>query len=366
MRGVSLGFLGVRGTRGLGLAGWGAIEVLWVIRGFRGSCFKSESFQSQSFRRPYGPASHFLLLAQEKVTKEKGTPRTRLAGILHSRCASRRRGFSTALCCFASCYTAKPGLRHPWLWRSAGRSSASPYPPRPCTGEKHARVVRASLRAIRRRLAACEGPHGAAIVAAEAKAGTCEALALAARRAADRGPYGAAAVGWISPQGGAHDARPFAVGPRTDRRQTPPDRRGPEGQDARRALHRGVLSLGYFSLDTQREVTRRPEGPAKAFALEFQEHLRQPDPAKQMQREAPAVAPVSVAKGASRRQDPPISPVRVVEPSRIRARRACESSCLQIQEPPTKANRLSIENCVPNPYSAKHRPIHSRQKRASA
>jgi len=202
MRGVSLGFLGVRGTRGLGLAGWGAIEVLWVIRGFRGSCFKSESFQSQSFRRPYGPASHFLLLAQEKVTKEKGTPRTRLAGILPSRCASRRRGFSTALCCFASCYTAKPGLRHPWLRRSAGRSSASPFPPRPCAGEKHARVVRASLRAIRRRLAACEGPHGAAIVAAEAKAGTCEALALAARRAADRGPYGAAAVGWISPQGG--------------------------------------------------------------------------------------------------------------------------------------------------------------------
>ena len=121
--------------------------------------------------------------------------------------------------------------------------------------------------AMCRRLAACEGPQGAAFVAAEARAAYGEALALAATMAADRGPYGAAAVGGISPQGGAHDARPFAVGPRTDRRQTPPDRREPEGQDARRALHRGALSLGYLSLGTQRKVTRRPEGTAKALAL---------------------------------------------------------------------------------------------------
>ena len=236
----------------------------------------------------------------------------------------------------------------------------------PCAGSKRARVVRAPLRADppnrRRSIGAPVSVHRGRQSQSLASPSFC----FCGHDGRPMGPLARGETTTDRPKGRAHDARPFAVGPRTDRRQTPPDRRGPEGQDARRALHRGVLSLGYFSLDTQREVTRRPEGPAKAFALEFQEHLRQPDPAKQMQREAPAVAPVSVAKGASRRQDPPISPVRVVEPSRIRARRACESSCLQIQEPPTKANRLSIENCVPNPYSAKHRPIHSRQKRASA
>src|SRR5271154_2568075 len=44
------------------------------------------------FRSPSRRAGHFLLSGQEKVTKEKATPRARLAGILPSRCAIGLRG----------------------------------------------------------------------------------------------------------------------------------------------------------------------------------------------------------------------------------------------------------------------------------
>ena len=40
--------------------------------------------------------------------------------------------------------------------------------------------------------------------------------------------------------------------------------RVPAGQDARRATGRGALSLGYFSLGKQREVTRRPQADETA------------------------------------------------------------------------------------------------------
>jgi hypothetical protein len=45
------------------------------------------------FRPPRRRPSYFLLRAQEKVTKEKGTPRSRLPGILPSRYVSRGRVF---------------------------------------------------------------------------------------------------------------------------------------------------------------------------------------------------------------------------------------------------------------------------------
>src|SRR5271154_3436528 len=44
------------------------------------------------FRSPSRRAGHFLLSGQEKVTKEKATPRARLPGILPSRCAIGLRG----------------------------------------------------------------------------------------------------------------------------------------------------------------------------------------------------------------------------------------------------------------------------------
>ena len=73
-----------------------------------------ESKAELSVRPAVGP-SHFLLSGQEKVTKEKATPASRSPGFLPSEYASGLRGFSTA---------------------------------HPCTGEKHARIVRASLRAF--------------------------------------------------------------------------------------------------------------------------------------------------------------------------------------------------------------------------
>jgi hypothetical protein len=53
---------------------------------------------SVSFRPADGP-SHFLLLAQEEVTKEKGTPVWRLPGILPSRSAFGLRGFADSASC---------------------------------------------------------------------------------------------------------------------------------------------------------------------------------------------------------------------------------------------------------------------------
>src|SRR5690606_39697801 len=86
------------------------------------------------------------------------------------------------------------------------------------------------------------------------------ALASAARKAANRGPCEAARWRRISPQGRAHDARAFAAGAGMHRQRTPQPPREPAGQDARRAPRRGALSLGYFSLGTQREVARGGRG----------------------------------------------------------------------------------------------------------
>jgi hypothetical protein len=55
------------------------------------------------------------------------------------------------------------------------------------------------------------------------------------------------------------DAGQFGVSPWMDCRQTPQPGRVPPGPTAREARKRGGLSLGYFSLATQREVTRPPK-----------------------------------------------------------------------------------------------------------
>src|SRR5690606_26761770 len=67
----------------------------------------------------------------------------------------------------------------------------------------------------------------------------------------------------ISPKGRAHDARAFFASTWMCCRKTPEPERGPVGQDARRAPDRGGLSLGYFSLATQREVTRAGRRPVR-------------------------------------------------------------------------------------------------------
>ena len=59
------------------------------------------------------------------------------------------------------------------------------------------------------------------------------------------------------------EAGQFGVSPWMDCRQTPQPGRVPPGPMAREARKRGGLSLGYFSLATQREVTRPPKEDEK-------------------------------------------------------------------------------------------------------
>jgi hypothetical protein len=81
------------------------------------------------------PPSHFLLLAQEKVTKEKGTPVPRPADILSSGCARRLRGFPTAHPCTDGKlahilagfgFLPSPALAHPCAACATLRASSPP------------------------------------------------------------------------------------------------------------------------------------------------------------------------------------------------------------------------------------------------
>jgi hypothetical protein len=66
-----------------------------------------------------------------------------------------------------------------------------------------------------------------------------------------------------SPKGGRHGCRPVFRQDRDVLSKNPGTR-----TRTRRARHRGGLSLGYFSLATQREVTRWPAGQRKPAAGE--------------------------------------------------------------------------------------------------
>ena len=172
-------------------------------------------------------ASHFLLLAQEKVTKEKGTLAAAVAG-------------------------------HPCPATTRGRSGGS-LTVRPCTGSERARILRAPLRAFSS--APSPRPRGtreeqsAAVPAAEARRqrpSSCSCFALllgpsvTRRRADGQGPRTA--------RGGARDRAHFAAGHGWPVGKTPAARSAPGAQ--RRARHRGCVLFGYFLLHKQEKVTR--------------------------------------------------------------------------------------------------------------
>jgi hypothetical protein len=231
-------------------------------------------FQSQSFRRPFGPTSHLSLLAQRKVTQRKGTPMERPPGLLPFGCASVGWGLLTAP---------------------------------PCAGSKRARVVRAPLRADppdrRRSIGAPVSGLPGRQSQSVATRGICFCFCFCGHDGRPMGPLGRGETATDSPKGRAHDARVFfaSIWARRTRRSTASPRRAPEpwmaqaglcceagcptakgcrktpatarapgGQDARKARPRGAFSLGYLSLGKQRKVTRRPEGPAKALDLKNQ------------------------------------------------------------------------------------------------
>jgi len=63
-----------------------------------------------------------------------------------------------------------------------------------------------------------------------------------------------------SPKGRAQEAREFVASTRMCSRQTPERIREVGGQEPVDRVFWGVVSFGYFSLDKQRKVTRRPAG----------------------------------------------------------------------------------------------------------
>jgi hypothetical protein len=193
------------------------------------------SFPRASCPRPCGPPSAYglaparLVLAQREVTKRKGP-----------RCS-----------CIACCASAVPCVARK---SAAGANSA-------IHGLEQGRLSLPTCCATRHeprdsaRGKACQLNN----IRSATKRGRNEATRLAsvAARMADQWGPCQSAGGWrISPKGRAHDARVFFVSTGMCCRKTPQAERGLGGQDARRATGRGGLSLGYFSLATQREVTR--------------------------------------------------------------------------------------------------------------
>ena len=91
------------------------------------------------------------------------------------------------------------------------------------------------------------------------------------RRAADK-----------APQGSARGIAPIPLRHRMCRQRNPAARSEPSAQ--RRAPHSGCLSLGYFSLGKQREVTRSPgmasetRRDAGRFSLNTEDQSKELDP----------------------------------------------------------------------------------------
>jgi hypothetical protein len=159
-----------------------------------------------AFRRASLRAGHFLLLAQEKVTKEKGTPEGAV------------------------------GRRPTARVRCGGSLTGHPWP-----DSERARIVRTPLRAF----SSADSPRPRGPGRAKQ---SCFALLLISS------PCDAAEGGRQGPKGRREGSRRFRCGPGWPVSGTRP----PAANPRQRARHPGALSLGYFSLGKQREVTRSP------------------------------------------------------------------------------------------------------------
>src|SRR6185503_17585369 len=97
-----------------------------------------------------------------------------------------------------------------------------------------------------------------------------------------RGPCAAVRLGRKGPQGVRQGCRTLFAGAGAPSK-SPAETHAPGGQDARRAPHRGGLSFGYFSLATQRKVTRAPTGarnPGRRPAISPRAHGNTSSPAR--------------------------------------------------------------------------------------
>src|SRR6185437_8901745 len=206
-----------------------------------------------------GP-SHFLLRAQEKVTKEKGTPARRSPSILPCESVSLGRAFRRGSCPGEKCAASLPHTLRAFSSESHRRTGAP--------AEQRASCAHSSEKPQLKLKQKHEHEH-------------CT-LSLLRRAAATRVRAGSAPLypgplgrgGWMEdqPAGWPTGGRPVFRQHRTCCRNTPESTRAPAGQslsrtrsgNARRARPRGSVSLGYFSLGTQREVTLPPAGGRNA------------------------------------------------------------------------------------------------------
>src|SRR6185312_13600636 len=202
---------------------------------------------TKRFRAPVGARVTLSLRGQRESNQRERPPRLALAGLPARQVREAGPGFSSGL------LPARKGVAVHGNARCAAWSS--PPHRRPGAPEKQACIVRARS----------NSNSSAPLMAGR----SCSSERCApGARCSTRGPYGAEG-GWRKVRRMARrDASQFFAGTGMCRRKTPEPARAPAGQDARRARHRGGLSFGYFSLATQRKVTRAPTGARKHFVLQ--------------------------------------------------------------------------------------------------
>jgi len=253
-------------------------------------------------------AGHFLLRAQEKVTKEKGTPETRPPGILPCGSVDRHRGSSTAPPVLTT--NARASLPAPL--------QAYPAPIHRVSRDPSARILRAEDEATARAKAdaarlATERLHLHSRARVHTRASLC-ALPLPACRfrfpleragCAPSGPLCRGEGAQERPEGWATGRGPVRCRRRRRRQRTPERLRAVAGQDARRPRYRGALSLGYFSLGTQREVTRsRERAENRQDAVRLQSEALAGASCAPPFGPAPPFAPLLLRCGHAKRSDP--------------------------------------------------------------
>jgi len=212
---------------------------------------------SLACRRP----SHFLWRAQEKVTKEKGTPVRRPPGILPSGCVSLGRAFRRGSCPGEKCAASLP--------HSLRAFSSEPHRRTGAPAEQRASCAHFSKEQHQ------ELQHRRKQMLARVQTLTDGELLLTRRTAAIRvragrallyrGPLGRG--GWMEdqPAGWPTGSRPVFRQHRMCCRKTPESTRAPAGQDARRARPRGALfSWLLLFWARKREVARAPAGVRNA------------------------------------------------------------------------------------------------------
>src|SRR5690606_13291203 len=203
----------------------------------------------ERFVSPFGRPESLLFASPKRSNQEKGDP-TSAPPLLRSvgslRCSESVGRRELAHPCARTCAPFPAGFLRYSALHTGPRAERAPRP----------ESIRPRHRPSREQLTAC---------------------GCAARKADQRGPCLAAGGRRNSPKGRAHDARVFFASTWMCCRKPPEPERGPVGQDARRATDRGGLSLGYFSLATQREVTRAGRRPVRnAFDLASKDERKAP------------------------------------------------------------------------------------------